>query len=297
MNNNYCIYVHITPSKKLYIGMTNNIKRRWHEGLGYIDSDRKVQLPFANAILKYGWDNIQHIVLMDNLSKEVACECEKYLIAKYKTQDRRYGYNISNGGEGNCGYTHTKEACERLRQANLGKCLSEETKRKISNSMVGKNTWQKGRKLSQETRDKLSVRRKGHIVTQETRDKISRTNTGYKHTEEARKKMSEHNCMHREEIRQRISQSLKKSGKERAQKRLQTMKERYPEGIKQSEESNRKRSVALKGRCKSEETKQRMRKPKSPETVERMKQAQIISHRARKLGITYKEYIRLYGGR
>lgn len=286
-NNKYCVYVHITPNQKLYIGISGNVKQRWGKaGKGYRNRYKNKQLPFMNAISKYGWNNIQHIILLQNLSKEVACECEKYLIAKYKTNDEKYGYNITEGGEGLNGYTHTKETKEYLREINKGKIIPQEVKDKISNTLSGRpNTWQKGKKKSEEACRKMSNSLKGHTVTQETRDKISKANIGHKPTEEARRKMSEHNCMHNPEVVQKMKETLKKSQKDRTAKRLQTMKERYPDGLKQSKESNEKRSKALKGRQKSEETKQKMRKPKSPEAIENMRKAQKEAWKRRKANI------------
>ena len=99
-----------------------------------------------------------------------------------------------------------------------------------------------------------------------------------------------------QEHKRHISDTLKKNAPERIAKKRKTMHERYPNGLKQTEESNRKRSDALKGKPKSEETKQKMRKPKSPETVEKMRLAQRRSHEARKLGITYQEYLKQLDG-
>ena len=67
----YTLYVHITPNNKYYIGITSqNPYTRWgHNGMGYFDRRRKVQLPFWRAIQKYGWENIQHVILLNNLSK------------------------------------------------------------------------------------------------------------------------------------------------------------------------------------------------------------------------------------
>ena len=48
----YFIYAHITPSGKIYIGQTNNIKRRWQP------SQYKYCSYFEKAIQKYGWDHI-----------------------------------------------------------------------------------------------------------------------------------------------------------------------------------------------------------------------------------------------
>ena len=64
----YVVYMHIVPNGKKYIGITSqNINRRWQKGKGYWSIEY-----FTIAINKYGWDNIQHIILFDNLSKTEA---------------------------------------------------------------------------------------------------------------------------------------------------------------------------------------------------------------------------------
>ena len=93
--NNYCVYVHINKiNKKLYIGITKNINKRW-KAVSY----KRCKL-FYKAILKYGWDNFDHIVIIDNISKEMACEIEKQLIKKYKSTEKQFGYNLATGGDG-----------------------------------------------------------------------------------------------------------------------------------------------------------------------------------------------------
>lgn len=54
---------------------------------------------FYNAILKYGWLNVHHEILRDNLTVEEANNLEKYYIKYYRSNDKRYGYNILEGGE------------------------------------------------------------------------------------------------------------------------------------------------------------------------------------------------------
>ena len=88
----YFIYKHTSPSGYVYIGQTClKPHRRWKNGHGYDDSQY-----FSNAIKKYGWDNIQHEILYEGLSKNEADEIEIKLIEHYK----RLGisYNISPGG-------------------------------------------------------------------------------------------------------------------------------------------------------------------------------------------------------
>lgn len=91
----YLVYKHTSPNGKVYIGITRkNPIKRWNNGNGY-----KQNTHFYNAISKYGWNNIKHEILFDNLTKEEACKKEIELIAEYKSNDPNYGYNRSSGGE------------------------------------------------------------------------------------------------------------------------------------------------------------------------------------------------------
>ena len=86
MKNKYIVYKHTTPRGKVYIGITGNtVERRWQNGRNYKNNKH-----FTNAIKKYGWDNIKHEILFDNLTKEQAEEKEILLIKKYKSNNVRY---------------------------------------------------------------------------------------------------------------------------------------------------------------------------------------------------------------
>ena len=175
---NYTVYMHITPNGKRYIGITSRKPEySWNSGKGY-----KPNKHFFNAILKYGWDNIEHIIVAENLSKEDAFAMEKELIAKYDTTNQQNGFNHSIGGEGGSlgvkrsqeildkisasrkgipswakGKRFSQEHCRKISQALTGKRLSEETKQKISVAHKGKTTWIKGKTMSDETRKKTST--------------------------------------------------------------------------------------------------------------------------------------------
>lgn len=106
-NKKWCVYVHIFPNGKKYFGITSKSpKKRWQNGSGY-KKEGNTSIIY-NAILKFGWDNIKHIILYDGLSKEEACILEKKLIAENKINVRRYGnrygYNMTDGGEGTLGH-------------------------------------------------------------------------------------------------------------------------------------------------------------------------------------------------
>lgn len=87
---NFKVYMHIAPNNKKYVGITQQkLYKRWQNGSAYHHNKH-----FTNAILKYGWDNFEHIVIAENLNKEDACKLEQKLIKKYKTNNRKYGYNV-----------------------------------------------------------------------------------------------------------------------------------------------------------------------------------------------------------
>lgn len=124
-DSEFCVYRHISPSGKIYIGITSlNPERRWNNGVGY-----KGQPRFYNAILKYGWDNIQHEVLYLNLTYDEACSMEKSLIKLYSTTDPKHGYNISAGGYGgSLGIKNSEEV--RKRKSESAKRAWADPKRK-----------------------------------------------------------------------------------------------------------------------------------------------------------------------
>ena len=162
----YIVYKHINKiNGKVYIGQTAlNVERRWRNGKGYKTG------VFKKAIEKYGWDNFEHIIVRDKLSKEEANLLEVSLIRKYK--ELGICYNITDGGEGACGYKHT-----------------EESKKKISNRS-------KGKKIPEYIRILVSKRFKGVALTEEHKLKISIALRGKSKSEEAKLKMKLNHSYH-----------------------------------------------------------------------------------------------------
>lgn len=123
------------------------------------------------------------------LTKEEACEKEKYYIALYR---EKYGslVNASDGGDGGCeGYKHTEEAKAKISKFHKGRKFSEEHIKNLSNKIV-----------SEETRKKMSENSKRYILengnpmTGKKRPDIVKKNkerTGWKFSDEAKKKLSE----------------------------------------------------------------------------------------------------------
>lgn len=91
----FSVYVHIAPNGKRYYGITSREPhRRWGNGNGYRQNRH-----FYNAIKAYGWSNFQHDIIAEKMSLESACQLEQNLIKQYRTDDPKYGYNHTKGGE------------------------------------------------------------------------------------------------------------------------------------------------------------------------------------------------------
>lgn len=138
-NGNYCVYVHISPSGKKYVGQTKTKPEyRWgKDGNNYLQmkNGRYTQPAFAYAIQKYGWDNIEHEIIASNLTKEEADNFEKLLIEKLNTMNPKYGYNLREGGHN----SHiSEEQKKKISEALKGNIISDSTRKKISDSMRGK---------------------------------------------------------------------------------------------------------------------------------------------------------------
>lgn len=131
----FTVYKHTTPNGKVYIGITSQkVENRWGCGKGY--SKNKF---FTNAIIKYGWENIKHEIICENLTKDEAEVKEIELIKKYNSTDRNFGYNISNGGFiVRLGIKHTDETKKKISLSCTGHKKSEEQNKRQSERQKGK---------------------------------------------------------------------------------------------------------------------------------------------------------------
>lgn len=110
----YTLYMHINKiNRHFYIGITS---LKPHQRFGKNGKYYKECVYFYNAIKKYGWDNFEHIIVAENLTKEQACKYEIDLIEHMKIERPNACYNILLGGElGRAGIVATEEYKEKFR--------------------------------------------------------------------------------------------------------------------------------------------------------------------------------------
>lgn len=121
MQNNWTVYKHTNIiNNKSYIGITSRKpENRWGKhGENYRPSKGRYS-SFYNAIKKYGWDNFTHEILLEYLSFEEATQKEKELIIFYNSKAPN-GYNLTNGGEGTCGYEVSDDFRKRRSELTCG---------------------------------------------------------------------------------------------------------------------------------------------------------------------------------
>jgi group I intron endonuclease len=162
-NTHFTIYCHRNKiNNKSYIGQTGQVPytRRWC-GHGVSSRPYKNCTHFEQAIIKYGWDNFEHFVLLENLTLEEANKYEKFFIALFDTTNSNKGYNVALGGNN---IVHSEETRKKISEHHAdfskekhpmwGKHLSEETKQKIREKALN-------RRFSEETKNKISIATSG----------------------------------------------------------------------------------------------------------------------------------------
>lgn len=130
-------------TEKVYVGRTNRaLSLRWKEHV----RDSKIRsVYFSKAIKKWGPESFRMRVIRRTFDEKEAYELEKHYILMFKSYDPEYGYNGSFGGDG-AGIPTEETKCK-LSLARLGpkhflwgKHRSQDTKRKLREANLGKNS-------------------------------------------------------------------------------------------------------------------------------------------------------------
>lgn len=156
-NKKWTLYCHTSIDGRKYFGITsNNPKRRWDNGRGY-----KTNQLFYNYIKKYGWESIKHEIIFSGLSEIEAKQMEQKLIKKYNTQNKKYGFNLTAGGDSD--FSPCEETRLKMSIARKKRIITDETRKKASISCSGEKNGFYGKHHTKETKEKLRKASTGRI--------------------------------------------------------------------------------------------------------------------------------------
>lgn len=167
-------YIYLMLNKvngKTYVGKHESSKE-WFE-----DKYPGSGILLKPAQKKYGIENFEKFLIQYCYDKDSLNTAEEFWIAEYKRRGKAE-YNIAKGGEGgNLG----EEVCKRISEALKEHSVSEETRKKISESNKGKHGYWKGKHLSEEHKRRIgeaergNQHMKGKHMSEESRNKMSET--------------------------------------------------------------------------------------------------------------------------
>jgi len=190
---------------KIYIGKTiYSLKERMR---CHLKSKAGI---FSKALRKYGMQSFDFKIIDIAKRNETLLEKEKYWIKYYRSKVPN-GYNLTDGGEGMCGYCLSEETKQKISKSqiglqageknpmygirlsgkknhNYGKITPIKVKEKISKSLLGKYKGKEssnyGKPKSLITRQKISMAKKGKYIGKDS------PNYGKPRSEETKQKIS-----------------------------------------------------------------------------------------------------------
>jgi group I intron endonuclease len=160
---NFVYVISNNQTKKRYVGLSNNVAKRWKEHVRHAFDNCTTKYLLHQALVKYGVDSFSLSVLEEYELRDDALRAEARLIKELDTFGPN-GYNMTGGWEG-------------------ALIVSENTRTVISES-------QKRRFASVKEREKHSNACKGSLRSEETKKRISECQKGRKHTTHSKMKMS-----------------------------------------------------------------------------------------------------------
>jgi len=172
----YGIYDINYPNKIRYVGKTKkNIEQRLkqHVYLSKKNIRRPINLWLKKLLDEGSYPKIK--ILEETNDKEWAKK-EMFWIKKLKKNNNLL--NLTDGGESNLNYIH-----------------SQETRKKISENNMGKHSYWKGKKFSEEHKLKIGISGTGKKRTEDTKKNISKSLLGKKLSEEHKLKLSNNSTL------------------------------------------------------------------------------------------------------
>ena len=185
-----CIYqIKNDINGKIYIGSTVNFDQRKKGHLSLLKNCNHPNHHLQSSFSKYGEDSFSFSIVkvVDIVSLR---EEEDFYIEKNKSYDRKIGYNIEKQSNHK---QHSVETKRKISESLMGHKVSDEARKKMSKAKLG-TSFHKGHKHTDEARKKMSEKLSGvkrGPRSESVKRKISEANRGRRVSEETRKKMRE----------------------------------------------------------------------------------------------------------
>lgn len=254
-----------------YVGSAVNIAKRWDAHRNDLIARRHGNRHLQRAWDKYGAESFAFHVLEEVNDSADLIGCEQIWIDELKPE-----YNMAPTAGSMLGFLHSEATKLRISEAKSGKSLTAEHRRKISEALQGITFPERqGVPLTEEHRRKVSEALQGRSPTEEHRRKLAEANTGKVFSEERRQAISkgragiapEKTQEHLDHIAVALRDKYATDEEFQASvKRAQEASAEARRGKELTDEHKRKVSESLKGK---------KRPPRTPEQIERYRQAAL----------------------
>ena len=220
MDKKYVVYQHVTPDELYYFGATSNIKRRWEgNGKGYKGTALQ---PY---IEKFGWDNIKHIVLFRDQTKENALWIENFLIETAREDGVCINKNRSGFVSKEEGYNQDRN--QKYYEQNRDKINEQKKQRYEQNRDKIK---EQQREYREQNRDKIKQ------YYEQNRDKINEQKKQY--YQQNKDKWKEYQEQNKDKIKKQIKQ-YREQNRDKISEYQREYREQHKEEFKEYQRKNR----------------------------------------------------------
>lgn len=167
LNKNCGIYLILNKiNGKGYVGLSSQLKERKKQHFRKLSKNIHYNDHLQNAFNKYGEDSFRFLIL-EYCSEDSLPIAEQEWIKMLNTYQN--GYNLTLGGEQNCGF-YLNEETRKIMSQKAKEGMTEERRKHLSEVHTGK-------KHSEETKEKMSKSHMGKKTSKKTKHKKSKQKT------------------------------------------------------------------------------------------------------------------------